>query len=57
MNVCPHDVHEEMKRDDAAWQALERIGEQFGLELRNCHCGSTLGRPGPDCVEEEECAA
>lgn len=58
MTICTQEAHEAMKRDEAAWQALECIGEQFGLELRNCQCGSTLGRPGPDYVEEdEECAA
>ena len=45
--------HEKLRTDDNLWHALEPLGIQecYGLrgpdeaiELRNCTCGSTLGR-------------
>lgn len=44
---CSTEIHEATKRDEAAWRRLTPIGEQMGLELRNCPCGSTLARPLP----------
>lgn len=50
---CPVD-HEALKQDEARWSALEYRGLQrtydepgfpTHLELRNCECGTTLGRP------------
>jgi hypothetical protein len=53
LSGCPHN-HESLKRDDAAWSALELLGVMqvpagedgpaYALELRNCSCHSTLGR-------------
>ena len=59
---CPVD-HEAVKLSDAAWSELTYRGLQNTyddvdsvLELRNCHCGTTLARPlvledccDPDC--------
>ena len=46
-------VHEQLRADDERWNALPFIGLQLCdpgrfsdviVELRNCSCGSTLGR-------------
>ena len=52
--VHANTVHAELRTDDARWNALPLVGFQlFGearemdasvFELRNCMCGSTLGR-------------
>lgn len=51
---CTQELHERIKRDTAAWRELPLVGVQRfpasgdepagALELRNHHCGSTLGR-------------
>lgn len=51
-----NESHEVAKADDETWAAMEYVGEMFGLELRNCHCMSTLSRPTERYVDEE-CAA
>lgn len=53
-DACTVASHEAVKRDDAAWAALDLRGVQHveaddagpaeALELRNCACGSTLCR-------------
>jgi hypothetical protein len=51
---CTREHHEALKKCDARWRALTLVGVQIveanaaedatRLELRNCACGSTLGR-------------
>jgi hypothetical protein len=52
MSQCTNDSHAEAKKDDARWLVMECVGIQetgleYDLELRNCHCGSTLCRRIP----------
>ena len=47
--ICTPAAHDAVKKDDRAWRALTFIGvlqmdDEPALELRNCRCGSTLGR-------------
>ena len=57
-DVCPPEVHEAIKRDEAAWSALpfprgghgmetydDAPGAPQWLETRNCTCNSTLYKP------------
>lgn len=53
--TCTQESHETAKRDDEQWAGMEYVGEMFGLELRNCKCGSTLSRETERY--REECAA
>lgn len=44
--------HDQIKASPEAWAECEYLGTQrradgTGLELRNCHCGSTLAKPVP----------
>lgn len=45
------DTHAHIRSDDELWNALPLVGMQWDsyasdmvIELRNCSCGSTLGR-------------
>lgn len=42
--VCPAEIHEALKRDEAAWLRLPYVGQWDDLEIRNCFCGSSLAR-------------
>jgi len=44
-------IHQRLRRDERRWQKLPLVGfqhydadEDVVVELRNCSCGSTLGR-------------
>jgi hypothetical protein len=45
---CTRSSHEQLKSDPEVWRHLAYLGIQrsgdgeVALELRNCHCGSTL---------------
>jgi len=48
-SVCEQAVHDAIKASERAFAACRFIGFQRGvggeeLELRNCHCGSTLAK-------------
>ena len=49
VGVCSQAAHAALKADPAAWSALRFVGFTYApdgrvLELRQCPCGSTLGR-------------
>lgn len=45
--VCPAEIHEALKRDEAAWAALANHDTCEGLAYADCYCGSTLVRVAP----------
>lgn len=51
-------THDEIRRDCLRWEALPRVGFLTGdediVELRQCMCGSTIGRRIPSTHTEEE---